>query len=208
MIGNMTAEPKQTANKDALKTGEAYVDPSILAESDTEKLSAELAETKDKLLRAMAEIENQRRRFERELKDTASYSIAKFATDMLGIADNLRRALEASPPEIKTDKIAAPLLKASRSPSGRCYRRSSVTASSRSRRWGVNSTRICIRRCMRSRAKPSPAPSCMKCRRAIPSATHLAPGHGRRRQSQMRQRSNSQCSISACSNMRRSVFSL
>jgi molecular chaperone GrpE len=88
----------------------AYVDPSILQDDNPDKLSAELAETKDKLLRAMAEIENQRRRFERDLKDTSTYAIAKFATDMLGIADNLRRALEASPPEIKTDKIAAPLL--------------------------------------------------------------------------------------------------
>jgi molecular chaperone GrpE len=87
-----------------------YVDPSLMQDNDGDRLAAELAETKDKLLRAMAEIENQRRRFERDLKDTSTYSITKFATDMLGIADNLRRALEASPPEIKTDKIAAPLL--------------------------------------------------------------------------------------------------
>ena len=87
-----------------------YVDPSLMQDNDGDKLSAELAETKDKLLRAMAEVENQRRRFERDLKDTATYSVTKFATDMLGIADNLRRALEASPPEIRDDKIAAPLL--------------------------------------------------------------------------------------------------
>lgn len=102
------SEPKQS-EIGVPKTG-AYVDPSILAEAEASDATAELAETKDKLLRAMAELENQRRRHERDLKDASSYAVAKFATDMLGIADNLRRALEASPPEIRSDKIAAPLL--------------------------------------------------------------------------------------------------
>jgi molecular chaperone GrpE len=88
----------------------AYVDPSLLQDEETDKASAELAETKDKLLRALAELENLRRRTERDIKDASSYAITKFANDVLAIADNLRRALEASPPEIKTDKIAAPLL--------------------------------------------------------------------------------------------------
>lgn len=56
---------------------------------------AEIAAQKDKLLRALAEQENQRRRFEREREDTAKYAIARFARDLLTVADNLQRALEA-----------------------------------------------------------------------------------------------------------------
>jgi molecular chaperone GrpE len=93
---------------EAPAASKAYVDPSLLQDNGTAE--TELIEIKDKLLRALAELENQRRRAERDLKDTSTYAIAKFATDILGIADNLRRALEASPPEIKSDKIAAPLL--------------------------------------------------------------------------------------------------
>lgn len=103
-------EPQDDEPKPDFKSGGAYVDPSLLQDDDIEKLKAENAETKDKLLRAMAELENQRRRFERDLKDSSAYAISKFARDVLGIADNLRRALESAPVEIRTDQIAASLL--------------------------------------------------------------------------------------------------
>ena len=64
------------------------------AERDYE---AELAALNDRLLRTLAESENQRRRHRREREETAKYAIAGFARDMLGVADNLRRALEALP---------------------------------------------------------------------------------------------------------------
>ena len=57
----------------------------------------EIAELKDKLLRTLAENENIRRRARREREDTAKYAVANFARDMLGAADNLRRALDAIP---------------------------------------------------------------------------------------------------------------
>lgn len=60
-------------------------------------LERESADLKDRLLRALAEMENLRRRTERELQDQRAYSITKFATDMVGTADNLRRALDAVP---------------------------------------------------------------------------------------------------------------
>jgi molecular chaperone GrpE len=60
-------------------------------------LERENADIKDRLLRALAEMENLRRRTERELQDQRAYSITKFATDMVGTADNLRRALDAVP---------------------------------------------------------------------------------------------------------------
>lgn len=86
------ASPAQTAD-----TGEA------------EKLRAELAEAKDRALRATAELENYRRRAEKEREDTAKYAIANFAREVLTVADNLRRALDSQP---KADGEAAIAMKA------------------------------------------------------------------------------------------------
>jgi len=58
--------------------------------------AAEIADLKDKLLRALAEGENMRRRLQKEREDTAKYAIAGFARDMVSVADNLRRALDAA----------------------------------------------------------------------------------------------------------------
>jgi molecular chaperone GrpE (heat shock protein) len=60
-------------------------------------LEAELAETKDRLLRALAETENVRRRAERERADASKYGAGAFAKDLLNVADNLRRALDSVP---------------------------------------------------------------------------------------------------------------
>jgi molecular chaperone GrpE len=65
------------------------------------KLEAERTDLKDKLLRALADLENQRRRSERELADARSYAIAKFAGDMLDVADNMGRAVAAIPMEAR-----------------------------------------------------------------------------------------------------------
>jgi len=56
---------------------------------------AEIQDLKDKLLRALAEQENLRRRAEREKTEASQYGMTKFARDMVGVADNLRRALDA-----------------------------------------------------------------------------------------------------------------
>ncbi len=63
------------------------------------KLATENEELKDRALRAAAEMENLRKRTTRDVHDARAYSIANFARDMLGVADNLRRALDAIPPE-------------------------------------------------------------------------------------------------------------
>ena len=60
-----------------------------------------LKETEDKLLRSLAEIENQRRRFEKEIKDAFEFGSFNFAKESLAILDNLQRAKEA----IKHDEI-------------------------------------------------------------------------------------------------------
>lgn len=64
-------------------------------------LRAENGELKDRFLRLAAEMDNLRRRTERDVKDAKSYSVAGFARDMLAVADNLRRALEAIPAEAR-----------------------------------------------------------------------------------------------------------
>ncbi|MDD9910147.1 MAG: nucleotide exchange factor GrpE [Ahrensia sp.] len=60
-----------------------------------DKLKAENEELKDKTLRTVAEMENLRRRTAREIADTRSYAIANFARDLLGVGDNLQRAIQA-----------------------------------------------------------------------------------------------------------------
>lgn len=64
-------------------------------------LEREHTEMKDRLLRALAEMENLRKRTEREIADSRLYSVTSFARDLLGVADNMRRALEAVPPELR-----------------------------------------------------------------------------------------------------------
>ncbi len=65
--------------------------------TELENLYAENAALKEKVLRAMAEAENVRRRAEREVADAKVYGAANFAREMLAFADNLRRALESVP---------------------------------------------------------------------------------------------------------------
>jgi molecular chaperone GrpE len=65
------------------------------------ELAREAADFKDRLLRALAEMENLRRRTERQVADERVYGIASFARDILGVGDNMRRALEAVTPELR-----------------------------------------------------------------------------------------------------------
>ncbi|MBX7248469.1 MAG: nucleotide exchange factor GrpE [Caulobacteraceae bacterium] len=66
-------------------------------EEMVQRLAAEAEQWKDAALRAKAEAENTRRRAERELNDGKAYAIQRFARDLLAVADNLARALAATP---------------------------------------------------------------------------------------------------------------
>jgi len=70
---------------------------------DAEALLAENAELKNKLLRAMADMDNLRKRLEREKEEAVKYAAARFAQDMLSVSDNLSRALEAVPEEKRAE---------------------------------------------------------------------------------------------------------
>ena len=65
------------------------------------RLEAEKADLTDRLLRVVAEMDNLRKRTEREVTDARKFSLARFAGDMLTVGDNLRRALDAVPPEAR-----------------------------------------------------------------------------------------------------------
>jgi molecular chaperone GrpE len=65
-------------------------------------LEAERLDLKDKLLRTLADMENLRRRTEREVADARAYAVTNFARDMLTAADNIRRALDSVPADQAT----------------------------------------------------------------------------------------------------------
>lgn len=88
----MHENDEDTLPEDAAATVEAEDIEAAFA-----RLEAELADWKDKALRAAAEVDNTRRRAEREANDARAYAIQRFARDLLGVADNLDRALQAAP---------------------------------------------------------------------------------------------------------------
>ena len=107
----MNEDEKQTADETEAKPAaaaehageaahEAPPPAPLTPEQRIAKLEAELAEANERVLRQLAETENIRRRAVREREDTLRYAAAGLAKDMLNVADNLRRALQAAPKEI------------------------------------------------------------------------------------------------------------
>ncbi|HWG05126.1 MAG TPA: nucleotide exchange factor GrpE [Beijerinckiaceae bacterium] len=70
--------------------------------TELENLYAENNSLKDKVLRTLADMENLRRRTEKEVADAKLYGVTAFARDMLPFADNLRRAIESIPAVVRT----------------------------------------------------------------------------------------------------------
>ncbi len=109
------AVPLHDGLEEAMTQNPATEDPNLEAGTEQQQPMAETAaadpqaalraerdDLKDKLLRTLAEMENLRRRTEREIADAKAYAVTSFARDMLGTSDNLRRALESVPEEAKT----------------------------------------------------------------------------------------------------------
>ena len=76
----------------------------VESERSVPELEAEAAELKDRLLRALAEQENIRRRAQRELEEAVRYAASGLARDLLPTADNLRRAIESVSEELAADE--------------------------------------------------------------------------------------------------------
>jgi molecular chaperone GrpE len=93
-------EDVETQPEDA-PTAEAAAPPPS-AEERVAKLEALLAQAHDERLRALAEAENTRRRAEKQVADSRTFAIDRFARDLLPVADTLARALAAAPAEART----------------------------------------------------------------------------------------------------------
>src|SRR5215469_11222724 len=89
----MTDTRRAEAEANADEPATAAPEPSAPGPDPTEKLAKEAAEFKDRLLRPLAEMENLRRRTEREVADARQYAVASFSRDLLAVADNMERAL-------------------------------------------------------------------------------------------------------------------
>jgi len=93
-----TVKPAQTGEPVVSKP---YIMPDDPEEGSVELLVKEATEARDKMLRTLAEMENLRKRTAKEVADARAYGITGFARDILDIADNLQRALDAIPAEAK-----------------------------------------------------------------------------------------------------------
>lgn len=78
-----------------------YIMPDDPEEGSAGALANEVAELRDKMLRTLADMENLRKRTTREVADARAYGISGFARDVLDIADNLQRALDAVPADTR-----------------------------------------------------------------------------------------------------------
>jgi molecular chaperone GrpE len=104
---NDPADPAQASEPVVSKP---YIMPDDPEAGSSEALAKEAADARDRMLRTLAEMENLRKRTSREVADARTYGITGFARDVLDIADNLQRALDALPAEARD--AADPGLKA------------------------------------------------------------------------------------------------
>jgi molecular chaperone GrpE len=88
-------------DNDALPEDQPETNGAEMMAQELSGLRAEVEAHKDRALRALAEVENVRKRLERERDDARTYSVTRFARDMLTVADNLNRALAAVPPDAR-----------------------------------------------------------------------------------------------------------
>lgn len=107
--GSENVDNKLDEILEALNNAEAKIDASSLNEEDAseadqsddhevlEKLLLENQTLKDDALRTVADMQNLRKRTQREIQDAKTFSVSNFAKDMLAVSDNLRRTIEAAP---------------------------------------------------------------------------------------------------------------
>ena len=110
-----------TQEHETPETAPAAPEAALHAQADTalpevdyaariQELEAELAKTKNDVLYAKAEVENVRRRLETQAEERGKYAVTNFAKDVLSVADNLRRALDAVPADAKDNSELAKTL--------------------------------------------------------------------------------------------------
>jgi len=90
-------------NDNQIETGTGAENGAGVQPDELSALRTEIAELKERLLRALADAENTRRRAERERIEASQYAMTRFARDMLHVSDNLRRALSHLSPEVQAE---------------------------------------------------------------------------------------------------------
>ncbi|MBL1241482.1 MAG: nucleotide exchange factor GrpE [OCS116 cluster bacterium] len=95
------SEANDEASRMAPSEVEAAAEALQAAATQIETLTEEVASLKDRLLREMAEMENLRRRSAKEKADASKFAITGFARDMISVGDNLDRALQALPADVR-----------------------------------------------------------------------------------------------------------
>ena len=90
--------PEEMLDKDGLETGEGSLDDAL------NSLRGDLEKAQQEMLYAKAEVQNVRRRLEKDIQDARTYAATGFARDILSVADNLARALDHVPPEMREDE--------------------------------------------------------------------------------------------------------
>lgn len=94
---------EDTTQTSDLREETAEAAPEVAEHDRTAELENQLADAKQQVLYAQAEIQNVRRRAEKEAQDARAYATTSFARDILSISDNLQRALQAIPADIRDD---------------------------------------------------------------------------------------------------------
>lgn len=98
LLAALGAQASDALNVDGIldeeEQGEGFANPMQALAAENSRQEEEINSLKDQLLRAAAEMENLRRRTQKDVADARAFSISGFARDMLGVSDNLRRALD------------------------------------------------------------------------------------------------------------------
>ncbi len=100
-----TSETKEQASEQDQETEKVENSEDII-----EKLNEEISSLKDQRLRAIAELENFRKRAEKDQSDALKYGISNFAKEIINISDNIERAQSSIPEEAKNNETIKPVI--------------------------------------------------------------------------------------------------
>jgi len=98
----LTEAEKAAAAADIASENHAGAAEQYASSDETAALKEEIAAVRDQMMRALADADNTRKRAIKEREDASKYAVSKFAKDLLDVADNLRRAIEAIPEDLKS----------------------------------------------------------------------------------------------------------
>lgn len=100
----MSEEKKMDVENSDLREETAEAAPEVAEHDRVAELEAKLADAEAAVLYAQADLQNVRRRAEKEAQDARNYAATSFSRDILSVADNLSRALAAIPAELREDE--------------------------------------------------------------------------------------------------------